>query len=69
MCFNESLRVFKTMDAQGEQARTLKAWAEFEREQGRIEESQKKSDEARAILQRLGMVSEEQVASNSLAPG
>jgi class 3 adenylate cyclase/tetratricopeptide (TPR) repeat protein len=69
MCFSESLRVFKTMDAQGEQAHTLKAWAEFEREQGRIEESQKKSDEARAILQRLGMVQEEPATSSSLAPG
>jgi len=57
-CFAESLRVFKQMNAEGEQARTLRAWAEFELQQGRTEEGRKRSEEARRIFLRLGMGSE-----------
>ncbi len=57
-CFAESLRVFEQMNAQGEQARTLRAWAEFEFQEGRGDEGRKKSEAARAIFERLGAASE-----------
>lgn len=57
-CFAESLRVFEVMNAEGEQARTLRAWAEFEFEQGRDESGRKKTEAARVMFQRLGAVSE-----------
>ena len=57
-CFTESLRVFKQINAEGERARTLRAWAEFELHQGRTEEGRKKLEEARSIFQQLGMTLE-----------
>jgi predicted ATPase/class 3 adenylate cyclase len=60
-CFSESLRVFNGMNAEGEQARTLRAWAEFELHQGRTEAGRKKLEQARGIFLRLGMVSEAQI--------
>ena len=57
-CFSESLRVFKQMNAAGEQARTLRAWAEFELQQGRTADGRKKSEQARGIFLHLGMRSE-----------
>ncbi len=56
-CFDKSLRLFRHIDAEGEQARTLQAWAEFELQQGRAHESRKKSEEAESILRRLGAAS------------
>ena len=58
VCFAESLRVFKQMNAEGEQARTLRAWAEFEFNQGRGDEGRKKSEAARAMFLRVGAASE-----------
>jgi class 3 adenylate cyclase/tetratricopeptide (TPR) repeat protein len=57
-CFSESLRVFNKMNAEGEQARTLVAWAAFELQQGRADEARNKSELARDIFLRLGMTSE-----------
>lgn len=57
-CFTESLRVFKRISAEGEQARTLRAWGEFELHEGRAEEGRKKLEEARSIFQQLGMTLE-----------
>jgi class 3 adenylate cyclase/tetratricopeptide (TPR) repeat protein len=59
-CFEESLRVFQQIDAQGEQARTLRAWAEYEMRQGRAEAGQKMWAEARNIFLRLGLHAEVQ---------
>jgi predicted ATPase/class 3 adenylate cyclase len=53
-CFAESLRVFQKMNAEGEQARTLRAWAELDFQQGRLAEAAKKSEAAKTIFQRLG---------------
>jgi tetratricopeptide (TPR) repeat protein len=55
VCFAESLRVFKQMSAEGEQARTLRVWAKFDLEQGRTEEARQKSKAAREMFLRLGM--------------
>jgi predicted ATPase/class 3 adenylate cyclase len=57
-CFTESLRVFKKMNAHGEQARTLRAWAEFELRQGRFNDGRKKGHEARSIFLQLGAAAE-----------
>jgi tetratricopeptide (TPR) repeat protein len=59
-CFKESLRIFTTMNAEGEQARTLRCWAEFDLQQGRTDQGRKKTEEARSIFMRLGMASEVQ---------
>jgi hypothetical protein len=53
-CFAESLAVFKKIKAEVEQARTLRAWAEFERKCGQAGESRNKLREARNIFERLG---------------
>jgi len=53
-CFAESLRVFREMKAEGEQARTLRAWAEYELEEGHSEEGTKMLRRARDIFFRLG---------------
>lgn len=58
ICFNESLRVFRRINAEGEQARTLRAWGELELRQQRLEEARKKFGEARSIFLRLGAGSE-----------
>lgn len=57
-CFSESLKVFQQMNAEGEQARTLLAWAEFERQDGQAQESRNKSEAARSIFAKLGMTAE-----------
>jgi predicted ATPase/class 3 adenylate cyclase len=56
-CFSESLRVFKEINAEAEQGRTLRAWASFEQEQGRPVEGLEKSCAAQSIFQRLQMPS------------
>jgi hypothetical protein len=52
--------VFQQIDAQGEQARTLRAWAEYEMRQGRAEAGQKMWSEARNLFLRLGLHAEVQ---------
>ncbi len=54
-CFRESLRVFQQMNAEAEQARTLRVWAKFELEQGRHDEASEKWEAAQSIFLRLGM--------------
>jgi hypothetical protein len=49
-CFNESARVFEQIGARAEQARTVLAWANFEREQGLLERSRRREAEAFHIL-------------------
>lgn len=57
-CFDESLRVFRRINAEGEQARTLRAWGELDLREHRLEEARKKFVEARSIFLRLGAASE-----------
>jgi class 3 adenylate cyclase/tetratricopeptide (TPR) repeat protein len=57
-CFAESLRVFHRVKAAGEKARTLRAWAEYELQQGDREPARKKLLEARNTFQHLGAVHE-----------
>jgi predicted ATPase/class 3 adenylate cyclase len=52
-CFAESLRVFEKIDAQGEQARTLRAWGQFELRQGLCAPGRQRGLEARRIFERL----------------
>jgi class 3 adenylate cyclase/predicted ATPase/ribosomal protein L40E len=52
-CFEASLRVFRQIKAEAEQARTLQVWAEFERQSGHARESRNRARAARAILARL----------------
>jgi len=54
-CFTESLRVFKAMNAEAEQGRTLRAWSSFALEQGRTGEAREKAHAAQSIFQRLEM--------------
>ncbi len=65
-CFAESLRVFKKINAEGEQACTLRAWAHFDLEQGRVEESRKRLEDARSLFLRLGMAAEAEQAGRLL---
>ncbi len=53
-CFAESFRVFGLMKAEGEQARTLRDWAEHEFQQGRRDEARRRLEEARDIFLHLG---------------
>ena len=53
-CFAESLRVFEEIKAEGEQARTLRAWGEYEFATGVIASAHEKIAQARNIFLRLG---------------
>jgi predicted ATPase/class 3 adenylate cyclase len=53
-CFHESHRIFKKINAESEAARTLRVWAEFDLQNGRVQEGNKKLEEAQTILRRLG---------------
>jgi class 3 adenylate cyclase/tetratricopeptide (TPR) repeat protein len=53
-CFARSLEVFKKINAEGERAMTLRAWAEFELKHGQKIQGRRKAEEARAIFMRLG---------------
>jgi tetratricopeptide (TPR) repeat protein len=55
-CFLESHQIFKKINAESEAARTLRAWAEFDLQNGRAQEGNKKLDEAKTIFRRLGAV-------------
>jgi predicted ATPase/class 3 adenylate cyclase len=57
-CFHESLRVFEQMNAEGEQARTLRDWAQLDAEKGDNAASGKKIAAASDIFRRLGMDAE-----------
>jgi tetratricopeptide (TPR) repeat protein len=57
-CFAESLRLFKKINADAEQARTLRAWAELHSRHSQREAAAEKYREARTIFERLGMAAE-----------
>src|SRR5262249_47321913 len=57
-CFTESDRVCRETGMEGERAYTLRAWAQYELEQGDPARGQAKWQEAREIFQRLGASSE-----------
>ncbi len=57
-CFAESLRVFTEMGAEGQRARTLRAWARYEMERGDKEQGEGMWQEAREIFEQLGMTLE-----------
>jgi tetratricopeptide (TPR) repeat protein len=57
-CFAESVRVFQRVKAAGEKARTLRAWAEHELQQGDRVAARKKLLEARNTFHHLGAVHE-----------
>jgi class 3 adenylate cyclase/tetratricopeptide (TPR) repeat protein len=52
-CFSESHKIFKKINAESEVARTLRAWAEFELQNGRAEEGKRRLQEAETIFHRL----------------
>ena len=56
--FSQSLDLFKKLNAEGEQARTLRAWGQFELVQSEKVEGSKKLAAALDIFQRLGMRAE-----------
>lgn len=57
-CFAGSLRIFTEMGAEGERARTLRAWARYEIEKGDREHGETMWQEAQEIFERLGMAPE-----------
>jgi len=57
-CFEQSLRVFRQMNAEGEQARTLRAWAQYEVRRRRAAAGRKMWGEARDLFSRLGLSAE-----------
>lgn len=54
-CFQESHRIFAKINAEGEAARTLRAWAEFDLQNDRQQEGQRKLADAQAIFRRIGI--------------
>jgi class 3 adenylate cyclase/tetratricopeptide (TPR) repeat protein len=66
-CFAESLRVFGLIKAEGEQARTLRAWAEHEFQQGHMELGRKKLQAARNTFLHIGAMLEVAVTENFMA--
>ncbi|HUC86380.1 MAG TPA: adenylate/guanylate cyclase domain-containing protein [Candidatus Acidoferrales bacterium] len=57
-CFAESLRTFVAIKAQGEQARTLRAWGRYELASGAAQSGRRRLEEARAIFQTLSAAHE-----------
>jgi class 3 adenylate cyclase/tetratricopeptide (TPR) repeat protein len=55
-CFHESHRIFRKINAASEAARTLRAWAEFDLQTGRVLEGNKKIEEAQSIFRRIGVL-------------
>jgi predicted ATPase/class 3 adenylate cyclase len=53
-CFHQSHQIFKKINAESEAARTLRIWAEFDFQNGRAQEGNKKLDEAQTTFRRLG---------------
>jgi hypothetical protein len=54
-CFAEGAQVFTEMGAEGERARTLRAWARYEMDQGDVARGGAMWREARDLFARLGM--------------
>lgn len=54
-CFATSLRIYTQVGAEGERARALRAWAQYESRRGHREAAQKMRQEAQGIFARLGM--------------
>jgi class 3 adenylate cyclase/tetratricopeptide (TPR) repeat protein len=57
-CYAASLQAFIEIGAAGEQARTVREWAEYEIQQGSPREGARLWQEARSLFERLGMQSE-----------
>lgn len=57
-CFNESLKVLTTIDAEPERARTLREWARYQQMGGHTERGQEMWQEAFSIFSRLEMSKE-----------
>lgn len=57
-CFAESERIFTGMGAEGERARTLRAWAWYERTQGDPARGERLRHQAAAAFAALGMAAE-----------
>jgi tetratricopeptide (TPR) repeat protein len=53
-CFLKSHQIFKKINAESEAARTLREWAQFEIQNGRVEEGTRMLEEAQMVLSRLG---------------
>jgi tetratricopeptide (TPR) repeat protein len=66
-CFGESLRIFQKINAQGEQARTLRAWGEFQWQKNLPDEARKTLADAREIFLLLGAVSETALTEELIA--
>jgi tetratricopeptide (TPR) repeat protein len=62
-CFAESLRVYTSMGAEAERARTLRDWSRHEREGGRAERGAEMLREAREVFARLGLTRELEIIS------
>ena len=58
-CFAESLRVYKESGMQGEQTRTLRAWAEYELKQGDRSKGEALWQEAQVLFEKFGIDCEE----------
>lgn len=61
-CFAESLRVYQESGMIAERAKTLKAWAEYELQQGDRAKGEAMWQEARELFERLGMSGSARVA-------
>jgi predicted ATPase/class 3 adenylate cyclase len=66
-CFAESLRIFRQMNAQGEQARTLHHWGAFELSQAQSDRGLSMLHEAQKIFLEHGALFEAGITANLLA--
>lgn len=57
-CFKESLQIYQHIGAKGEQARTLRLWAELDLKRHRIDDARSKLMEAQGGLQELRMTAD-----------
>lgn len=57
-CFESSVRIFRKIGAAGDEAATLRYWAEFEHRRGREEDARSKANSALEIFRRLGASAE-----------
>ena len=67
LCFDESVRVFKQIDAQGEQARSLRDWGVYETKRGRSNDGITKLRAALAIFRKQEAAFEVVVTEKLLA--
>jgi class 3 adenylate cyclase/tetratricopeptide (TPR) repeat protein len=68
-CFARSLAVFRTIAAEGEQARTLCAWGHYLMQQGEAEKAKELWEQSRSIFHRLGMTVETERMDSLAATG